>query len=151
MAHHIPKKQVMPYLLSQFGGALLASLLVRLLFASHPTLGATLPVGDPWQSFILEIILTFFLMLSIIQLPTAERDMSSMAGMIIGGVVMLEALFAGPISGASMNPARSFGPAIISMQWHSLWVYLSAPVIGSVLAIAACRCTRESTCCRGIS
>lgn len=148
LARHITGKQVMPYLLSQFAGALLASVLVRLLFAPHPTLGATLPAGNPWQSFTLEILLTYLLMLTIIQLSTAKRDMALIAGAVIGAVVMLEALFAGPISGASMNPARSLGPAIVSQHLQSLWIYLIAPVIGSVLAIATCRCLRESTCCR---
>ncbi len=146
-AGRLPGREVAPYALSQIGGALLASLTVRLLFGDHTNLGATLPVGGAPQSFLLEVILTFILMLTIISVATGAREKDMMAGVAIGAVVGLEALFAGPISGASMNPARSLGPALVSGRLDALWVYVSAPLVGAYLAIFACRCLREEGCC----
>lgn len=131
-------KEVFPFLLSQLAGALLASLLLKYLFPHNEMLGATLPSGSALQSFILEIILSFFLMLVIINVATGSKEQGMFAGLAIGAVVLLEALFAGPISGASMNPVRSFAPAVISGHTENLWVYLSAPVIGMCAAIPVC-------------
>ena len=148
LARWFPGQQVIPYLFSQIFGAISASLLVYILFVKHETLGATLPAGSISQSFVLELILTFILMLTIINVATGAKEKGIIAGMAIGSVVGLEALFAGPISGASMNPARSIGPAIMSGHVSELWIYLSAPVIGACLAIFCCRCVREKECCR---
>ena len=87
------------------------------------------------QSFVLELLLTFFLMLVIIQVATGPKEQGLFAGIAIGSVILLEAMFAGPICGASMNPARSLAPAIVSGHTESLWVYFTAPVAGAALAI----------------
>ena len=130
-----PVKEILPYILSQSVGAVLASLSLHLLFPLNEHLGGTSPTGSVMQSFVLEILLTFFLMFVILRVSQGSREQGIMAGMAIGAVVLLEALFAGPISGASMNPARSLGPAIISGEWQFLWIYVSAPIIGSSLAV----------------
>jgi MIP family channel proteins len=136
-----------PYVLSQCVGALLASGLLWLLFPEHATLGATLPAGPPVQSFVLEIVLTCLLMFVILSVSTGAKEKGLMAGVAVGSVIGLEALFAGPISGASMNPARSLAPALVAGRFDSLWVYLTAPAIGAVLSVGACRCVQEKPCC----
>lgn len=123
------------YVLFQILGAILASLTIRVLFPTHPDLGATLPSGSWSQSFVLETILTFFLMTVILFVSTGSKELGIMAGLAIGATVLLEALFAGPISGASMNPARSLGPALVSGELNHLWIYISAPIIGAILAV----------------
>jgi aquaporin Z len=120
------------------------------LFEGHPTLGATIPAGPPAQSFVLEIILTFFLMFVILCVSTGAKEKGVMAGAAIGAVVGLEALFAGPISGASMNPARSLAPALAAGHMEHLWIYVLAPVIGASLAVAGCRCVQKSGCCSSL-
>ena len=147
-ARRFPGRQVAPYLLSQGLGAISASVLLHLLFPDHNSLGATLPRGAVAQSFMLEMLITFMLMLTIIQFATGAKEKHNLAGVAIGGVVACAALFAGPISGASMNPARSLGPALISGSLTVLWLYILAPIVGSLLAIVSCRCVREQTCCR---
>lgn len=128
-------KQVLPYIISQLLGATLASITLRFLFHANEFLGATLPAGSAMQSFILEFILTFFLMLVIINVANGSKEQGMFAGLAIGAVVALEAMFAGPICGASMNPARSFAPAVISGYLEHLWLYLIAPTAGALLAI----------------
>jgi len=132
-----PADQVIPYLLSQSVGAFLASLILHFLFPFNELLGATMPAGSDGQSFVLELLLTFFLMLVIIQVATGSKEQGMFAGLAIGGTVMLEAMFAGPISGASMNPARSVAPAVVSMHLEHLWVYIFAPIAGATLATLA--------------
>lgn len=129
------KKLVPGYLLSQTAGALVASYLLRMLFPADATLGATLPTGSGQQSFILEILLAFMLMLVILRTAKGAKETGVPAGLTIGGVVMLEALFAGPISGASMNPARSLAPALVSGHLEHLWIYVTAPFIGCLVAV----------------
>jgi aquaporin Z len=147
MAGRFPAKSVAAYVASQGAGALLASLLMRWLFPAHATLGATQPAGSVWQSFVLETILTWFLMLVILSVSTGAKEKGTTAGIAIGSVIALEALFAGPITGASMNPARSLAPALVSAQLANLWIYLAAPVLGALLAVLACRCVQEDGCC----
>ena len=141
------KKEVLPYITAQMTGALLASAVLYLLFPLHETQGATLPSGSALQSFILEVILTFILMFVIIKVSTGSKETGTMAGIAIGGVVGLEAMFAGPITGASMNPARSIAPAIFSGNFEHLWLYIAAPIIGALLAILACRAIKGKECC----
>ena len=147
LARRLPGADVIPYILSQLSGALAASLLVRALFDPHPTLGATLPAGTAWQSLVLETVLTLLLMFTILNVATGAKEKGITAGLAVGAVVGLEALFAGPISGASMNPARSLAPALVSGQLQYVWIYLTAPVLGAALAVPACRCSRGSDCC----
>jgi aquaporin Z len=128
-------KQVLPYILSQVLGALLASATLRFLFPENLLLGTLLPGGSEIQSFILECILTFFLMLVVLNVAHGSKEQGMFAGLAIGGVVMLEVMFAGPVYGASMNPARSLAPAIISTHVEHLWIYLLAPITGAVSSV----------------
>lgn len=146
-ARRFPGRLVLPYIAAQCCGAVLASGTVRVLFPEHPTLGATLPRGPVLQSWVLELLLTAGLMFVILGVSTGAKEKGVTAGLAIGAVVGLEALFAGPVSGASMNPARSLGPAVVAGTWATLWVYLTAPVVGALLAVPACRCVREAGCC----
>jgi aquaporin NIP len=135
LAGRLPFNAAGFYIVSQLAGAFLASLTLRLLFPVDLLLGATLPSGTPMQSWVLEVILTFFLMLVIMAVSTGPREQGLFAGIAIGSVVLLEAMFAGPICGASMNPARSLAPAVVSGHLEHLWVYLTAPVAGAAAAI----------------
>lgn len=146
-ARRFEARQVLPYLASQCAGALLASGVLRLLFPANVTLGATLPADTALQSFVLEIILTALLMFVILNVSTGANEKGITAGIAVGSVIALEALFAGPISGASMNPARSLAPALVSGHWEHLWIYLTAPVLGALLAVVACRCVQAEGCC----
>ena len=128
-------KEVLPYIVSQGIGAFLASFTLRFLFPSNGDLGSTLPAGLPMQSFVLEFILSFLLMFVIVHVAKGSKEQGMFAGIAIGGVVLLEAMFAGPISGASMNPIRSISPAIVSGHIEHLWVYLLAPISGAILAV----------------
>lgn len=143
VAKVIPTKEIIPYILSQGIGAFLASFTLRYLFPNNDTLGATLPAGTAMQSFILELILTFLLMFTIIHVAKGSKEQGMFAGIAIGSVVLLEAMFAGPICGASMNPIRSISPAIVSGHLEHLWVYLTAPVLGAILAVAAWNVLKE--------
>lgn len=146
VARRLPGREVLPYWAAQVGGALLASGLLRLLFA-HPSLGATVPAGGVAQSFVLEVVLTFFLVFVILGVATGAKEKGVMAGVAVGATVCLAALVGGPISGASMNPARSLGPAMFSGLVGPLWIYLLAPLFGALLAVGACRCVGEPGCC----
>ena len=121
------------YILAQISGAFLASLLLKLMFPENLTLGATLPSGEVFPSFLMEFILTFFLMLTIFG-ATAHKEFSSVAGLIIGFFVTGIILFAGPVSGGSFNPARSLAPAMVSGNLTSVWIYLIAPTLGAIAA-----------------
>ncbi len=147
-ARRLSARWIVPYIVSQCAGALLASLVLRFMFPTHTTLGATLPAGSVGQSFALEAILTFILMFVILSVSTGAKEKGITAGIAVGAVIGLEALFAGPISGASMNPARSLAPALVSLHPESLWVYLTAPVLGAVVSVLACRCVQEKGCCQ---
>lgn len=135
VAKLFPVKEIFPYLISQGIGAFMASIILKVLFPSNDALGSTLPAGLPMQSFIMEMILTFILMFVILHVAKGSKEQGMFAGLAIGGTVLLEALFAGPVSGASMNPIRSLAPAIVSGHLEYLWIYLLAPVIGSVFAV----------------
>lgn len=136
VARRLEGRQVLPYLVAQILGALLASLTLRVLFPEHLNLGATLPSGSPWQSFVFEFLLTAILMFVILRVASGSKETGIMAGVAIGATVGLEAMFAGPVCGASMNPARSLGPAVVSGVLQHLWIYLLATVAGAVFAVA---------------
>ena len=135
LAGRLQTKYLGLYIASQIVGALLASCVLRLLFPTNEFLGTTLPAGSAIQSFILEFILTFFLMLVIISVATGSKEQGLFAGIAIGSVILLEAMFAGPITGASMNPARSLAPAIISGHTEYLWLYIISPILGASTSI----------------
>ncbi len=146
-AGRIERGVVLPYIGSQFGGAILAALFLRVLFPEHDTLGATLPGVSYFNAFVTEILLSFLLMFVILNVSTGHMEKGIMAGVAVGGTVALEALFGGPMTGASMNPARSLGPAFLSGQLWYMWIYLIAPVIGTFLAHPTCRWVQGKECC----
>jgi aquaporin Z len=133
-ARRLSTRSVAPYLASQLAGAFLASMLLRGMFA-HATLGATIPSGSDLQSFQLETVLTAMLMFVILNVSTGAKEKGLMAGAAIGAVIAFEALFAGPICGASMNPGRSIAPAVVSGNLEHLWIYVAAPPLGALLAV----------------
>lgn len=146
-AKKFPWKEVPAYVLAQLIGAFLASGILLYLFPESQTLGATLPGLSAIKVFIFEIILSFFLMVVIINVSTGSKEIGVVAGIAIGSVVLLEAMFAGPITGASMNPARSIAPAIVSGNIADLWIYIFAPIIGCVLAVVSCKLVKDEQCC----
>lgn len=146
-SRRFPARDVLPYIASQCGGALAASTVMRLLFPENRLLGATQPAGPALQSFVLEFLLTALLMFVILGVSTGAREKGITAGIVVGSVIALEAMFAGSICGASMNPARSLGPAVVSGELGSLWIYLAAPVLGAALGVVGCCCVRETGCC----
>ena len=147
VAKKFPWKEVPKYSVAQVGGALLASALLWVIFPESKIYGATIPTIDAWRAFVMEVVLTFILMLTIINVSTGSKEVGVVAGIAIGGVVMLEALFAGPVTNASMNPARSLAPALVSGHIEHLWLYLTAPIIGAVLAIFSCKLVKDDQCC----
>ena len=140
-------KEVPKYIFFQIAGAFAASLLLMWLFPKSELLGATIPSVDVWRAFVLELILTFFLMVVIINVSTGSKETGMMAGIAFGGVVLLEALFAGPITNASMNPARSLAPNIVSGNIEGIWLYILAPIIGALLAVVSCKFVKHENCC----
>ena len=146
-ARRLPGGAVAPYLAAQCLGGILASGALHWLFPQSRLLGATLPAGSDAQSFVLEAVLTFLLMLTILNVSTGAKEKGITAGIAVGSVIGLEAMFAGPICGASMNPARSLAPALVSGHLEHLWLYLAAPPLGALAAMLACRCVREKGCC----
>jgi aquaporin NIP len=148
-ARGFPLDQAVPYMAVQCCGALAASGVLRLLFPQNEMLGTTNPAGSAIQSFVLELILTAILMFVILSVSTGAAEKGITAGIVVGAVIGLEAMFAGPICGASMNPARSLGPALMSGHCQHLWIYLLAPVIGAWFGVLGCRCVREAGCCSG--
>lgn len=149
-AGRLPFRSVRGYVAAQMAGALAASAAVRLIFPGHPTLGATLPAGPLPQAFLLEFLLTAILMFVILGVSTGAKEKGATAGTAIGAVVALAALLGGPISGASMNPARSLAPALLSGHVESLWIYLTAPLLGAILAVTGCRSVHSAPCCPAI-
>lgn len=129
-----PKKDLIPYIIFQTIGAILASTTLLLLFPQNKMLGTTIPAGSEMQSFVLEVILTFLLVFVILFMSQGSDHQKQFAPFGIGLTVLLEALFAGPICGASMNPIRSLAPALVSGHLESLWVYIAAPTLGAILA-----------------
>lgn len=146
-ARRMGGNEALRYIAGQLAGAIAASAVLRALFAQHPTLGMTLPAGSAAQSFVLEFILTALLMLVILNVSVGAKEKGITAGIAIGGVIALEAMFAGSICGASMNPARSIAPALMVQNLTALWIYVAAPIAGALLAVPLCICVREKGCC----
>ena len=135
VAGRFPLKELPPYIAAQIVGALLASLTLRWLFPQSQFLGATLPAGSGMQSFVLEVLLTGMLMMVILNVSHGAKEKGITAGIAVGASIGLEAIFAGPICGASMNPARSFAPALVSGHLDHIWIYLMAPFLGALVAV----------------
>ncbi len=138
-------KEVLPYIISQFLGAILASLTLSFMFPQHELLGATLPAGSWEQSFVMEFILTFILMFVILLMSEGSKEVGVMTGFAVGMVVAFEAIFAGPVSGASMNPARSLAPALVSGHLTHLWLYILATTLGASASVFAVRLIKDSS------
>jgi MIP family channel proteins len=133
-ARHFPFEEVLVYWFSQIVGALLAIGVLKAILPLGQSYGATVP-AVPWgQALCWEIILTFFLMFVIVAVATDTRAVGTMAGAAIGGTVMLAAWVGGPVTGASMNPARSFAPAVFEGKLDVMWIYIVGPCIGAVAA-----------------
>lgn len=135
VAKRFPIKEVTPYIISQLAGAFSASLLLAWLFPAHETLGATIPTVAAEKALVIELILTFILMFVIMHVAFGAKEKGLMAGVAIGTTVGLEAMFAGPVTNASMNPARSIAPAVVSGNLEHLWLYIVATIAGAVLAV----------------
>ena len=135
------------YIISQCLGACVASIMLAVMYQNHESLGATLPAINVWGAFVYEFLLTWFLMMVILSVATGAKEKGLMAGVAIGGTVALEALFAGPVTGASMNPARSLAPALISGNISDLWIYIFAPALGAVFASLSCHYLHKGDCC----
>lgn len=144
LGRHFPIRRVPLYWAAQVAGALLAALLLRASLGDVAHVGATTPSGSDGQSFVWEVVLTFFLTLVISSVATDTRAVGEAAAVAIGGTIAFASLTGGPISGASMNPARSLGPALVSGTFEGLWVYLTAPFLGAVLGVLAYALIRGS-------
>ncbi|WP_411768534.1 MIP/aquaporin family protein [Winogradskyella sp. A3E31] len=142
-------KEVPKYIVFQIGGAFLAIAILWLLFPESQSYGHTYAAEgfEPYKAFILELLLTYFLMVVIINVSTGSKEIGTTAAIAVGAVILLEAMFAGPMTKASMNPARSIAPAIVSGNLTDLWLYLIAPCIGALLAVLSCRFVKGKDCC----
>ncbi|MFM8273933.1 MAG: MIP/aquaporin family protein [Gemmata sp.] len=149
LARRVPGRDVVPFAVAQLAGAFAASALLFALYPNHETLGATLPHGPPWRAFVLEVWLTAVLVFVILAVTAADPPVRALGGLVVGAVIALEALFAGPISGASMNPARSVAPAVVSGSVQHLWVYVAAPLLGALVAVPTCALIQQPGCCKG--
>jgi len=148
VAKRFPANQLFQYISFQLLGAISASATLYFLFPDALTMGQTLPLNGNWlQSFVLELILTSILMFVILNVSTGAKEKGITAALAIGGVVAFEATFAGPICGASMNPARSIGPAIFSGDLTHLWLYVVATTLGAILAVFSCKLIQEDGAC----
>ncbi len=142
LSRHFPRSRALGYWTAQVLGALAAAAVVRASLGNHAHDGATLPSGSQGQAFLWEVVLSFFLMLVIMAVATDTRAVGEAAAIAVGGTVGLDALFGGPITGASMNPARSIAPALVSGDLHALWLYLVAPPLGAASAALTYRYLR---------
>src|SRR6056300_1523137 len=135
IAKRFPLKLVLPYWITQCAAAICASLVVSYLIPESALLGATIPSIPQTQAFWLEFLLSLILMLVILHVSTGSKEIGSVAGLAVGGVILLEAMFAGPLTNASMNPARSLGPALVGDHWKPMWLYVCAPFSGMATAV----------------
>src|SRR5207245_10551579 len=140
---HFPWSRALGYWGAQLVGALAAAALLRASLGNVASVGATLPSGSQGQAFLWELILTFFLMFVILAVATDTRAVGEAAAIAIGGTIGLDAMFGGPISGASMNPARSIGPALVPGNVHALWLYIVPPALSPPAGGLACPSVRR--------
>ncbi len=145
LTRHFPWARAVAYWLAQLAGAVAAAALLRGSLGPVAHVGATLPSGSEGQSFLWELILSAFLMFVIMAVATDTRAVGEAAAIAIGGTIALDAMFGGPISGASMNPMRSLGPALVSGDTHALWVYIAAPIVGTSLGALTYQFVRGET------
>jgi aquaporin NIP len=140
---HFERENALAYIVSQCLGGILASFFLGWLLPGATTYGASLPAVPTLQAVVWEFCLTFFLMLAVVSVATDTRAVGSMAGVVVGGVVALLALVGGPVTGASMNPARSLGPALFEGELPSLWIYWVGPILGAISATLLYEWARE--------
>ena len=143
LSRHFPSRDAAAYVVAQLAGASAGALLLLAVWPSAPAdLGATVPSVSAGSAFVYELVLTALLMFVIMAVATDTRAVGAAAAIAIGGTVGLDALFGGPMTGASMNPARSFGPALAAGQWHDFWIYVLAPVVGAAIGALAYQLVR---------
>ncbi|MBT8142226.1 MAG: aquaporin [Gammaproteobacteria bacterium] len=151
LSRRFPAKEFVIYSVVQITASVFAVVLLRFLLsdfaANDINFGVTRSSIGVWQGCVLEIIITFFLMFVILRVATGAKETGMMAGLAIGATVALAAAFAGPLTNASMNPARSIGPALVALDWSQLWLYSIAPMIGAALAVYSCKWTAFDGCC----
>jgi MIP family channel proteins len=147
LVKRIPGRDLLLYIPVQFLGAIVGAFCLRLFFPDQAVVGATLPSISPFSAFLMEVILSGLLMFVILNVSTGHMEKGIMAGVAVGGAVALCAMVGGPLTGASMNPARSLGPALFSQGKESLWIYLIAPFIGTALVSPSCRFIQAGECC----
>lgn len=145
IARQIDGTRLLSYIGVQVAGAVAAAVVLRAMFGDVASLGATIPSGPAAVSFWLELLMTFLLVFVIFGSAVHAKAVKSFAGIAIGGTIALDALFGGPISGASMNPARSLGPAIVAGLWNQQWIYVVAPICGALLAALTYRFALNTT------
>jgi aquaporin NIP len=146
VTRHFPAREAAAYVGAQLAGATAGALVLLGVWTDRPAhLGATLPSVSAGSAFLYELLLTAFLMFVITAVATDTRAVGAAAAIAIGGTVGLDALFGGPVTGASMNPARSFGPALASGEWHDFWIYVAGPVIGAAIGALAYQLVRGET------
>ena len=146
LARHFPPRDAVAYVVAQLSGASAGALLLLAVWPEQPAeLGATVPTVAAGSAFVYELVLTAFLMFVIVAMATDTRAVGAAAAIAIGGTVALDALFGGPVTGASMNPARSFGPALAAGEWSQFWVYLAGPIAGAALGALAYQLLRGET------
>jgi aquaporin NIP len=143
LTRHFSWTRMLGYWAAQVSGALIAAAILRGSLGNRAHVGATLPAGSPAQAFLWEVVLTFFLMFVIMSVATDTRAVGEAAAIAVGGTVGLDAMFGGPVTGASMNPARSLGPALVSGDLHALWLYLVAPLVGAAIGGVAYQFVRR--------
>src|SRR5439155_26705003 len=143
LAPHFPGRDAVAYVGAQVAGAVAGALVLLAVWTDKPAhLGATLPSVGAGSAIVYEVLLTAFLMFVILAVATDTRAVGAAAAIAIGGTIGLDALFGGPVTGASMNPARSFGPALVAGEWHDLWIYLVGPIAGAALGAFAYQVVR---------
>ena len=143
LTRHFPAREAIAYIGAQVAGAICGALALAAVWTSKPAeLGATVPTVGAGSAFVYELLLTAFLMFVIVAVATDTRAVGAAAAIAIGGTVGLDALFGGPVTGASMNPARSFGPALVSGTWTDFWVYLAGPILGAAAGALAYQVVR---------
>jgi aquaporin NIP len=145
LSRHFPWPRAVGYWTAQLAGAIAAALLLRASLGNIADVGATQPSGSQAQSFLWELVMTAFLMFVILAVATDTRAVGEAAAVAIGGTIALDAIFGGPISGASMNPMRSFGPAVASGNFHAIWLYILAPLVGASIGALAYQFVRGET------
>jgi MIP family channel proteins len=146
LTRHFPRRDALGYVPAQFAGAVAGAGLLRLAWHGTPAqLGATQPSVGSGPAVLYEVMLTAILMLAIMAVATDTRAVGSAAAVAIGAAVGLDALFGGPVTGASMNPARSFGPALVAWEWSRFWIYVIAPVMGAILGALTYQLLRDES------